>query len=601
VKTICPKLRRVAWTVRYLKACQIEEWVRRRVVRSLERYVNANDQAVAKYAGCAWPSAVSFLPPRAQGNRADAICKGYLRFLNAEATVGFPPKWHSSQLPKLWQYNLHYFEWLWALNYWQARSVVLDWIEKYHQKGDAIGWEPYPTSLRLVNWCALFFGRFRGRVEGDHAFMDKLWSSVCRQAQWLTKHLETHLLGNHYLENGAALAFVGSCFKGERARRWFEKGYGILQEQIHEQILPDGMHFELSPMYHCRVMYVLAMLMATGNRQFSKLIVEPLERMVEALNAVCHPDGQIALLSDSAFGIYNEPAELRSFWESRAQVTGPGREVLEGCFSLSHAGYYGWRDQKGNYIVCDAGKIGPDYIPGHGHADIFSYELSLASRRVVVDSGVHNYEVSCMRQYNRSTEAHNTVEINGQDQCEMWRSFRVARRGYPHDVSCETTEDGFQLSGWHDGYGRLPGKPVHHRFLKWTASEGLAVYDTVTTSKTVQAVSRIHLHPDCAIVDCSDRAVIVACGEVRFRVIGVKCDELKLEQGWYCPEFGCRHKTNVICLSSEGKDVEIGYRLIRLKLYEKKSESPANVKSKDDCTEISSDVMAPKHLLFGHA
>jgi len=145
----------------------------------------------------------------------------------------------------------------------------------------------------------------------------------------------------------------------------------------------------------------------------------------------------------------------------------------------------------------------------------------------------------------------------------MWGAFRVARRGYPHDVSCESTEDGFEVRGWHDGYRRLPGKPVHHRSLKWTVSKGLVVHDAITASEAVQAVSRIHLHPDCEIVDLSDRTLIVACGEARFRIIGIQCDELKLERGWYCPEFGRIRENDVICLSRQGKDIELSYQLTR--------------------------------------
>jgi uncharacterized heparinase superfamily protein len=253
VDTALSKLSRVVWTVRYLKVRQISGQVRHRIVRSFERGGNGNGHAVVEYPGCRWPDGVSFLPPGARDNRAEAIRRGTLRFLNREESVGFPPKWDWPGLPKLWQYNLHYFEWLWALGYDDARSVVLDWIQEHPPAKPAVGWEPYPTSLRLVNWCAVFWGRFRKQVEADHDFLAKLWSSVLHQAHWLTKHLETHLLGNHYLENGASLAFVGSCFRGNVSRMWSERGCGILREQIAEQVLPDGMHFELSPMYHCRV------------------------------------------------------------------------------------------------------------------------------------------------------------------------------------------------------------------------------------------------------------------------------------------------------------------------------------------------------------
>jgi len=565
VTTVFSRFRRLAWTVHYLEGRQIGGQIRHRVVGSLQRHANREERAVVGNFGCAWPTYVRFLPPGVQDNRGDAIRDGVLRFLNAEALLGFPPRWECPDLPKLWQYNLHYFEWLWALDYQEARSVALDWIEKHRLARGAVGWDAYPTCLRLVNWCAVFFGRLREETEADRAFRERLCGSIVRQVDWLQRHLETHLLGNHYLENGAALAFVGSCFKGEKAGQWFDRGWRILSEQIPEQVSADGMHFELSPMYHCRVMYVLAMLMATGNKKLQDIVAQPLSRMRKALDCLCHPDGGIALLNDSAFGIYSEPTELRRFCKELRGVCSAMPATVQGNFALPDAGYYGWRDAGGNYLLCDFGRIGPDYIPGHAHADIFSFELSLRGRRVIVDAGVHDYEVSETRRYCRSTAAHNTVEIDGQDQCEMWGAFRVARRGYPYNVLFGQTEDGFELSGWHDGYSRLPGKPIHYRTIRWLASEGLVIYDRIAGSRVVHAVSRIHLHPQCSVIDSKDGVVIVASPEGHFQIVATQCAEVKLERGWYCPGFGCRYASDVICLSGRGKDIHIGYHVTVLK------------------------------------
>jgi uncharacterized heparinase superfamily protein len=552
-------VRRYVATVRHLRSRQIIGQIRHRLPK---RYGVSSHNAV-DFPGVFWPGGLCFLAPGLRGNGREDVRSGLFTFLNHREELGFPPDWACRERPKLWQYNLHYFEWLWSLEYGKAKEVVFDWIGHHLLQKGNVGWEAFPLSLRIVNWCALFFGRFREQVEGDCVFVDRLWGSIHRQAQGLMKRLDIHLLGNHYLENGAALAFVGSCFKGDCAHEWFEKGYGILREQISEQILPDGMHFELSPMYHCRMLYVLTMLMATGNRRLRELIDEPLGRMLKALDVVCHPDGRIALLNDSAFGIYNEPAELRTFAQEESTPVKSSVDAPVGCFSLPDAGYYGWSGRKGDYIICDAGKIGPDYIPGHAHADMFNYELSLDGQRVVVDSGVYDYEVSPMRRYVRSTKAHNTVEIDGHDQCEMWGAFRVARRGYCRDVSFDMLDVGFELNSWHNGYRRLPGKPVHRRFLKWTVSEGLLVRDTVTASKAVSAVSRIHLHPQCQIIDRSDGTLVAVRGDTRFQIVGIQCDCLEIEHGWYCPEFGRRLACNVICLAGQGGKVELSYQLMR--------------------------------------
>ena len=113
------------------------------------------------------------------------------------------------------------------------------------------------------------------------------------------------------------------------------------------------------------------------------------------------------------------------------------------------------------------------------------------------DAGVTSYEADPMRQYCRSTRAHNTVEVGGADQCEFWSAFRVARRGRPRDVVFERLEDGFRLTGWHDGYERLRGRPRHQREFVWSGRGTLRVRDLVRGRRPLRAVSRLHLHPTC--------------------------------------------------------------------------------------------------------
>ena len=467
------------------------------------------------------------------------MLNGRFTYLNRDVHTKWPPDWSRPDVPKLWLYNLHYFDYLWALHYKEAKRLVLDWIENHPLRTNQVGWEPYPTSLRLVNLCGVFFGKFRTQIKRDVDFIRPLWSSICLQMQWLSEHLETHLLGNHLFENGAALAFVGSCFSGQAADRWLQRGRNILESQIPEQILGDGMHFERSPMYHSRIVYLLALLCNTGHRGLVDLVREPLVRAVNALSQLTHPDGQIALFNDSAFSVYNTPGELRAYVQDL--LAGKNRDIqifARGPFALSDAGYYGFRDDAGTYVICDAAPIGPDYIPGHAHADIFSFELSLKGHRVVVDSGVYDYEPSSMRSYCRSTRAHNTVEIGKVDQCEMWAAFRVGHRGYPHNVRWIPSKDGFLLEGWHDGYKRLKGHPGHSRQFRWHRSGEFVIEDYIDASCLQNAVARIHLHPDCTMGSMNDNGVEIfyPAGRLEFSYQGT--GKLAVEKSLYCPEFG---------------------------------------------------------------
>ncbi|MBA7680907.1 hypothetical protein ES703_89228 [subsurface metagenome] len=550
------------YTVSNLRSKQIVGQFRNKLSPLFEKPDKFYSQRVPEFSGCRWSPKQNFLAPESQNNSSSDILIGQFSFLNSKQDIGWPPDWSYNSSPKLWLYNLHYFEYLWCLDYSKSKTLVLDWIENYPLRRKQVGWEPYPTSLRLMNLCSVFFSKYRKQTEADTFFLKKLWSSIFIQTEWLAKHLERHLLGNHLFENVVALAFVGSCFSGRAAEKWLQLGKSILEREIPEQILGDGMHFERSPMYHCRITYLLAMLFNTGHQQLVDLVKKPLGKMIAALGHLTHPDSRIALLNDSAFGIYNPPSQLESYVRNLLNSNNSDLcNITKGPFALPEAGYYGFRDDEGTYIICDAARIGPDYITGHAHADMFSFEMSLKGHRVIVDSGVHDYEVSPMRRYCRSTKAHNTVEIDGQDQCEMWAAFRVARRGRPHDVKWTPSEEGFQLSAWHDGYKRLKGSPVHHREFNWNKSGKLIIKDIITASKPQNIISRLHLHPNCKIDQPKGNTARIAylAGNIKITFSGD--GELSLEDSYYCPEFGVKIANKALGFSFLGSKIETEFQI----------------------------------------
>jgi uncharacterized heparinase superfamily protein len=546
-------------TLRPLRGRQILAQVRTRLGRLVEKPEAFRARPVPAYPGVRMHASGPFLPPAGRSQARADLLAGRFTFLNRPEQVGFPPRWSDPGLPTLWRYNLHYFEYIWDLGFDAARAAALDWTGRHPLARGQTGWEPYPTSLRLVNWCAFFFREHRERTEADAAFRDALWSSIFRQAEWLVRHRETHLLGNHLLENGGALLMAGVCFEGEAARRWERAGRDVLEAELPEQVLGDGGHVERSPMYQLRVAWLLLALRSAGGDALASLLEGPLARLMRALAELRHPDGGIALLNDSAFGIYPAPQALL---EAHARASGrpaPGATAPPAAFALPETGYFGAAGRGGDYLVCDAGPIGPDYQPGHAHGDLFSFELSLGGRRVITDSGVHGYDGDPLRAWCRSTRAHNTVEIDGQSQSEFWSVFRVARRARPHDVRFEPREGGFRLSGWHDGYQRLAGRPRHQRAFAWHPRGVLLVKDEVTSRRPVTARSRLHLHPDCVVEDLSGLAVRIRHPGGVFQIRFAGAGGLALEASDYCPEFGARLARTALCFEATGARLAFGF------------------------------------------
>jgi uncharacterized heparinase superfamily protein len=162
--------------------------------------------------------------------------------------------------------------------------------------------------------------------------------------------------------------------------------------------------------------------------------------------------------------------------------------LTPGCRHFLDSGYVRLQNERAVLLI-DVARIGPDYLPGHAHADTLSFELSVDGQRVIVNSGTSVYGVGPERQRQRGTVAHNTVIVAHRNSSEVWSGFRVGRRARPFDLKVEA----IKVSCSHDGYRRLAGGPVHRRMVTLRL-DGLDVEDSVTGGEH-DADARFHFHP----------------------------------------------------------------------------------------------------------
>lgn len=434
--------------------------------------------------------------------------------LNETREVTSARDWDSPDVPRLWRYHLHYFDDLnaaaaFSRTKWH-QALVERWIAE-NPPAKGTGWEPYPVSLRIINWVKW--------ARSGNPLSSTAQASLAVQARWLRRRLEWHLLGNHLLANAKALVFAGLFFAGAEADDWLDVGLAILAEQLPEQVLSDGGHFERSPMYHAlAVEDVLDLLNAAhawpGRVPAPRLLEwrDTASGMLHWLDAMCHPDGEIALFNDSAFGVAPSRAELFAYAARLgARVTPPASPVEH----LAASGYV--RVEQGPWLVIlDVGDIGPDYLPGHAHADSLSFELSLEGQRWIVDSGCSTYAMGAERLRQRGTPAHNTVAIDGEDSSEVWSSFRVARRARARDVFVARHGGAVSVEGAHDGYERS-SHTLHRR--RWTLDpRGLVIEDRLERGFE-RATGYLHLHPDIkAALDDTAHSILLTRGDRRLRI-----------------------------------------------------------------------------------
>lgn len=453
------------------------------------------------------------------------------QLLNHVGEIRSPGDWNAPAKEKLWLYNLHYFDDLNAANRserhdWHA-ALIARWIDE-NPPGYGNGWEPYPLSLRIVNWI-------KWALAGNR-FEPEWVRSLAVQTRYLRARLEWHLLGNHLLANAKALVFAGVFFAGDEAQEWCATGLRILEREVKEQVLADGAHFELSPMYHAIIeedLLDLFNLARTYPNAIAGAATESwcaiIARMRNWLAGMTHPDGEIAFFNDAATGVAPACAALDAY----ADRLGLPVSALprEGITHFVQSGYV--RVQTGGLTAfLDVGRIGPDYLPGHAHADTLSFEVSLGQSRVIVNSGTSLYTSGPDRLRQRSTAAHSTVEVDGENSSEVWSSFRVARRAQPFGLETEESAGAIRVRCAHDGYVRLPGRVIHHREWRFT-SGGFSVVDHLD-GRFGLATARFHLHP-AVVPEVNATIFRSADGEFKYLVEGGRAT---ITSDTYHPEFG---------------------------------------------------------------
>ncbi len=405
--------------------------------------------------------------------------------------------WEWMNYGKLWQYNLCYFDFLNqpTLSKQEGIDLIKHFIQ--NQKNLKSGIEPYPTSLRVINWI-----KFVSKYQINDL---EITDAIYVQANHVSKRLEYHLLGNHLLENAFCLLHAGYFFK---EKKFINLSIKILKNELDEQVLEDGGQFELSPMYHQIILFrVLEAIDLVRNNNHLTPDPSPAERGVKAplntplsagegsgvrwsleqkaskmlawLNNITFPNGEIPLSNDSAFGIAPSTFELQNLAKSL--------NIQEKEIPLSTSGYRKYANQNFELII-DVGQISPDYQPGHAHADALNVVIYANSKPFIVDTGTSTYEKNERRQLERSTQSHNTVTFDNENQSQVWGGFRVGKRAKV-DILNETKNS---ILAQHDGYRKFG--VIHQRQLDISESQIIIEDMILGTNKT--AIAHFHFHPE---------------------------------------------------------------------------------------------------------
>lgn len=429
--------------------------------------------------------------------------------------------WNDTQYGMLWAYNLNYMDYL--LQKDMQQEVAVKWIDKFIQEVSAnnVGKDPYPIALRNINWIK-FFSLYPNYANKER--IDCLYSFY----KLLTKKIEYHLLGNHLLEDACSL-FISSLFFADS--KGFVKYSKLLLQQIKEQTLKDGMHYEQSPMYHCILLdrlldcynFSIHNVIFKKQVEVNRTLKQYCEAMLGALQSLIWQDGSIPMLNDSANNIAPKPKDIFAYANKLNLVW--QKHSLKDC---------GYRKLCNNDFetIIDVGNVTATYQPGHTHSDVFNYELRVKGKEFISDSGISTYNKTTRRQLERSSIAHNVTTIENKNAYEVWGGFRVGKR-------CKVKilqENATTIEAVHNAYSHTYS--MQRRFC---LNDNLfTIADQCFMDK--QVISYIHFAPEINILSYSSNIIETSLATVYIN----GAEKIEIIDGTISKEYNKLQQTKIV-------------------------------------------------------
>jgi hypothetical protein len=445
------------------------------------------------------------------------------------------------------------------------QQQIESWIEQC-PAGRGPNWvSALELGIRLINWSIAWqlLGGSRAKLfstpEGA-AFRERWLRSVYEQARMVVGNLSRFSSANNHLIGEAAGVYVAASTwpLWPQMHTWGERCRTILEEECHKQNAPDGGNREQAFAYQTFVLdflLIAGLAARTRGEDFSPLYWRRLEQMIDFLASMTSYAGRLPMVGDGDDGCVVRLASEPGFSPHGSLIaTGAvlfdrpdlaakagaldsktatllGVEAVRRLAFLKQRGRAGFRPQtqfseSGYYLLgnafetpdevrllVDAGSLGYLSIAAHGHADALAFTLEIGDKEILIDPGTYSYHTDpAWRRYFRSTLAHNTVGIDGEDQSQQAGSFMWSEHARARCIEFQSGTGRQYFAGEHYGYQRLTDPVVHRREIVFEAGEqSIEVIDRLRCEGNHSARRAWHFAENC-VVERTDSGLKVTQG-----------------------------------------------------------------------------------------
>ena len=530
-------------------------------------------------------------------DRIDAICAGSFEFNGERHQLPGVVDWLANPSTDVeWHILLHKFYYAVGLGMAWAETRDRRYADRWAELID--GWIAVTppgfiavdvAGRRVQNWIYAYhyFVETDASAPIDPQFHMRLLASIEQQVEHICANLTPKR--NHRTLELYAVFLAGAVFpEFARAADWRRFGIEELARNIEADLLPDGVHCELSTDYHHLVVknYLCARRVAQLNGIAVPAALDAgLQRALEFSMYVHKPDGVVPSLSDGdARGfleLLRQGHELygREDFLYVASGGSAGRAPSQQRLArFASSGYSivrsGWGTAARHYadehyLVFDCGPLGEG---NHGHFDCLSFELAANGRSLVVDPGRYTYSEAGdvnWRVHFRSTASHNTVLVDGLNQTryapkKVADGTRHATGSVRHRIAGPAPEARLEAAVDDGTHVHLCGSArsneydaAHTRHILFAFGEYWIVADRLEAPGVHRYTQRFQLGPDAGAalqVERADGTLAVHSDGLTLAFPERADVACRVQPSWVSFEYGSRLAAPAVCVEEHSSD-----------------------------------------------